>query len=299
MRIIDQVDGVMVVARQVARGRRLNSDESDDTLVEYTGITQLFMADGTEKFACDDDDAVFTTLRSVVSHRASHRTHRAPRTDKRRPRTSARTIKAVLRVVKSFGDDHGRYTKAAHELNRIGVRTYGGHAWTPGAVRSIFITYDAVFRVRVPRRKIELSSGDVSATTKTPAKVTVTGHHERDHENLMDPRDLKLSLTDAAATTTTITTTTHVDNHDDSTTSDVNVSTMTLAELAEYVARISTSLSITENALRSRADHVGVLCDIMGHVTDRLTKLASASHKIDPIIDEKARLYDEIRNMLS
>lgn len=296
VQVISEVDGVAVIARQAAHGPHPNPNY--DTQVEYTGITQLLLADGSEKYACDDDDVVFDSLRSVVSHRASH-------TRTGRPATNVDTIKAVLRAVKRYGDDHGRYTKAANDLNRVGVRTYHGREWSPGSVRHIYLAYDAVYRVRVAQRKATKS--DVSATTVERTRVARVAHDRREHthesaapidnEQLTEvDSDVTDELIDAVATAVSDELTSGADLIGvDST----DISMMTVEQLSDCVTALAESLALTEDALHARANYVGVLRDAVLRIADRLTELSDESRETNATVIEKARLYDEIRAKFS
>jgi hypothetical protein len=156
-------DGIEIIAREPALAPHPHP-RLKGKLVPFSGVSKLLLADDTECYECDRCGDTFDTARQVTSHASGKHAVTAKRA------TNVETVKIVLRVLaqqRAQAKAEGRRSflqETADELNRRGIKSYRGQAWTDGSVNHLYLKYHNTYRTRTPR---------IIGSLTTPAPVKV------------------------------------------------------------------------------------------------------------------------------
>lgn len=139
----DQVDGLTVIAREIATGPHPRWGMKHPNTYHY--ITRLLLEDESERFECNHCHLADPRLDSIKAHLSAHST-KLPK-----PLTPEPVLRAVIREAVKARRIHGvaRYAgPAAEALNKLGVQPAHGAEWTAQGVSSLYNRYKDQIVVR-------------------------------------------------------------------------------------------------------------------------------------------------------
>jgi hypothetical protein len=161
-------DGIEIIAREPAISEHPHP-RFKGKLVPFSGVSKLLLVDGTERHECDRCGDTFETVRQVTSHASGKHAVTTKRS------TDVETVKIVLRVLaqeRAKAKAEGRRSflqETADELNRRGIKSYRGQAWTDGSVNHLYLKYHKTYRTRTPR----IVGSSTTPSVKVAAEASV------------------------------------------------------------------------------------------------------------------------------
>lgn len=263
-------DGIVILTVQRAQGPHPHPAHNG-RIVPFNYVSHLLLEDGTERFRCDFPTPegpnptcgkdTFTSVKSVPAHMSVHTTDRA------RPLYPEETLRFLVRTARTYqkAGHPDFFVRTADEMNRVGIPTRDGGAWTAQRVTSLFTKHSPNLRTHVRQVKVDRVLLEKTTTT------TLTDHPAEETE-----------LTVTAPETTADAATNDEDRR-------------SLAALDRRARELTVGTADLYDRVKK---HTEDLADFMSDVADVVRDLVTRPDA-DPETLDKARRWDEMQKLLT